>query len=33
MVVAEGAIEGCRDLKLEYKGHDKSGNPILPDIG
>lgn len=32
IVVAEGAIEGCRDLKLEYKGTDKSGNPILPDV-
>ncbi|KRX02481.1 Phosphofructokinase domain [Pseudocohnilembus persalinus] len=33
IVVAEGAIDGCRDLKMEYiKGTDKSGNPILPDV-
>lgn len=34
IVVAEGAASACLDLKIAESGKtDKSGNPVLPDIG
>lgn len=33
IVVAEGAADAVRDLKLSSKGQDDSGNKLYSDIG